>query len=202
MTITYPITPPVDIASAIRLTPVTVVAQNTSPFTLQQEVFEHQGQMWMATIQLPPLEQDQGEKWASFLMQLNGIQGTFLLGDPVGQSARGTPTGTPVVDGAGQQRAKVLNTRGWTPDTEIFKAGDYIQLDGYRLHKVLADTVSDGSGLASLDIFPRIRDVLIDGAAITVSNTVGIFRMSKNDMSYDIGEAVQYGVSFECREVI
>lgn len=202
MTITYPLTPPTDIAKAIRFSPVAVVAQNTSPFTLEQEVFEHMGQMWRVTVQVPPLEKDQGEKWASFFLALNGIQGTFLLGDPVGQTPRGTPTGTPVVDGAGQQRSKVLNTRGWTPNTEIFKAGDYIQLDGYRLHKVLVDTTSDGAGDAALDIFPRIRDELLDGTTIITENTVGIFRLEENIPSYEVAEAVLYGINFNCREAL
>lgn len=202
MTITYPVNPPSTVAASIKFAPVSVVAQNTSPFTLEQEIFEHQGQMWQVTVSLPSLEQDTGEEWATFFMALNGVQGTFLLGDPVGQTARGTPTGTPVVDGAGQSRAKVINTRGWTPDTLIFKAGDYIQLPNNRLHKVLVDTTSDGSGDAALDIFPRVRDAQADGAAIIVADTVGVFRLDGNIPEYDVREAVQYGVAFKCREAI
>ncbi len=202
MTITYPVTPPATIAKAIQFEPVAVVAANTSPFTLEQEVFEHQGQMWKLSVQLPPMEQEEAEQWVSFFMALNGLQGTFLFGDPVGQSARGTPTGTPVIDGAGQQRAKVLNTRGWTPNTEIFKAGDYIELPNNRLHKVIVDTTSDGSGDAALDIFPRVRDVLIDGATVVVSATVGTFRMSEGIPSYNVQEAVLYGINFTAREAI
>jgi hypothetical protein len=55
MTITYPTTPPVTVAKTIRIAPKTVVAESTSPFTLEQEIFEHQGQIWRAVFQLPPM---------------------------------------------------------------------------------------------------------------------------------------------------
>lgn len=202
MTITFPLTPPATIAKGIRFTPDTVVAQSTSPFTLEQEIFEHQGQMWRATIQLPPMEQDEAEEWVSFGLALNGAAGTFLFGDPVGQTARGTAAGTPLVDGAGQQRSKIVNTKGWAPNSNIFLPGDYIQLPNNRLHKVLTDTTADGSGLAALDVFPRIRDVQVDDDPIIVSNTVGIWRIDGDVPAWDIREAQIYGISFTAREAI
>ncbi len=202
MTITYPLTPPATIARGIQFTPVSVVAESTSPFTLEQEIFEHQGQMWKATVQLPPMEQDDAEDWISWGLALNGRAGTFLFGDPVGQTARGTVAGTPLIDGAGQQRSKVLNTKGWTPGSAIFQAGDYIQLPNYRLHKVLTDTTADGGGLAALDVFPRVRDVLVDSDPIIVANTVGIWRIDGDIPAWDIREAQIYGIAFTAREAI
>lgn len=202
MTITYPLTPPATVPDSIQFSPQMAVAQTVSPFTFEQEVFEHLGQMWAISVSIPPLEQDVAEEWVSFFLSLNGIQGTFLYGDPAGKSARGSPTGTPVVDGAGQQRSKVLNTRGWTPSTVIFKAGDYIELPNNRLHKVLTETTSDISGNATLDIFPRVRDVLADGAGIVVDNCKGIFRLTESNSTWDIGSAKIYGINFAAREAI
>lgn len=203
MTITYPLTPPATIAKGIRFNPVTVTAESTSPFTLEQEIFEHQGQMWRATIQLPPMEQDEAEDWVAFGLALNGRAGTFLFGDPVGQTARGTVSGSPLVDGAGQQRSKVLSTKGWTPNaTGVLVPGDYIQLPNNRWHKSLTTVDADGSGLADIDVFPRIRDVLSDGAAIITANTVGIWRIDGDVPNWDIREAQIYGISFTAREAI
>ena len=202
MAITFPLTPPATIAKGITFTPVTVVAESTSPFTLEQEIFEHQGQMWKAAVRLPPMAQDEAEDWVSFGLALNGRAGTFLFGDPSGQTARGTVAGVPLVDGADQQRSKVLNTKGWTPSSAIFQAGDYIQLPNNRLHKVLTDISADGSGLAALDIFPRVRDVLSDGATIIVANTAGIWRIDGDVPPWSIDEAIHYGISFTAREAI
>lgn len=201
MAITYPLTPPATIAKNIQFSPVTVVGESTSPFTLEQEIFEHQGQMWRATIQLPPMERAEAEEWVAFGLALNGRAGTFLLGDPVGQTPRGTVSGNLLVDGADQQRSKVLNVKSGTPG-ETLLAGDYIELPNNHLHKIMQDATIDGGGLAALDIFPRVREALTDGATVITANTVGIWRIEGDVPAWDIREAQIYGISFTAREDI
>ena len=201
MTITYPLTPPADIARGIRFNPQTAVAESTSPFTFEQEIFEHQGQMWRATVQLPPMEQAEAEEWVAFGLALNGRAGTFLFGDPVGQTPRGTVSGNLQVDGAGQQRSKTLTVKGGNSGETILP-GDYIELPNNHLHKNLTLQTIDGGGLATLDIFPRVRDVLIDSATVITSNTVGIWRIDGDVPAWDVREAVIYGINFAAREDI
>ena len=201
MTITYPLTPPADIARSIRFNPQTAVAESTSPFTFEQEIFEHQGQMWRATVQLPPMEQAEAEEWVAFGLALNGRAGTFLFGDPVGETPRGTVSGNLQVDGAGQQRSKTLTVKGGTPG-ETLLPGDYIELPNNHLHKNLTLQTIDGGGLATLDVFPRVRDILIDGETVITSNTVGIWRIDGDVPAWDVREAVIYGINFAAREDI
>ena len=201
MSINYPLTPPATIAQGIQFAPRTVVAESVSPFTLQQEIFEHQGQMFVVNVKLPPMERAEAEEWAGFFLALNGRLGTFLMGDPTGETPRGTAAGTPLIDGAGQQRSKVLNTKGWDVGATL-KAGDYIQLPDNRLHKIMVDNVADGSGLMALDVFPRIRDVLVADDPIITSNTVGIWRIDGDIPAWDIREAQIYGFAFTAREDI
>ncbi|MCK5611034.1 hypothetical protein KAR91_54680 [Candidatus Pacearchaeota archaeon] len=201
MTIIYPLTPPADIARGIRFNPQTAVAESTSPFTFEQEIFEHQGQMWRATVQLPPMEQAEAEEWVAFGLALNGRAGTFLFGDPVGETPRGTVSGNILVDGAGQQRSKTLTVKGGTTGQTLLP-GDYIELPNNRLHKNLTLQTIDGGGLATLDIFPRVRDVLIDGGTVVTSNTVGIWRIDGDISAWDVREAVIYGINFTAREDI
>ena len=201
MTITYPLTPPADIARGIRFNPQTAVAESTSPFTFEQEIFEHQGQMWRATVQLPPMEQAEAEEWVAFGLALNGRAGTFIFGDPVGETPRGTVSGNILVDGAGQQRSKTLTVKGGTTGQTLLP-GDYIELPNNHLHKNLTLQTFDGGGLATLDIFPRVRDVLIDGGTVITSNTVGIWRVDGDIPAWDVREAVIYGINFAAREDI
>lgn len=201
MTITYPLTPPATIAKGIRFNPNFAVASSKSPFTFEEEFFEHQGQEWRASIQLPPMEESEAEDWVAFQLALNGRVGTFLLGDPVGQTPRGTVSGSILVDGADQQRSKVLNVKGGNVGETILP-GDYIQLTNNRLHKNLTLATIDGGGLASLDIFPRVRDILVDGATIVTSSTVGIWRLSDNIAAWDVREAQIYGINFGIVEAI
>jgi hypothetical protein len=62
-----------------------VVAATISPFTLAQQVQKHPGQRWSIQASLPPMQRADAENWISFLLKLNGIEGTFLIGDPSGK---------------------------------------------------------------------------------------------------------------------
>jgi hypothetical protein len=189
----------------VRLVANDVVGVSQSPFTAVQQVYRYSGQFWEADITLPPMKRADAEYWISFLLKLNGPYGTFLMGDPNGATARGVATGTPLVNGAGQTGNELV-TDGWTTSTTgILKAGDYIQLGTgatSRLYKVLDDVNSDGSGNATLTLWPDLRSAPADNAAITVSNTKTTFRLNSAQTSWDINEATIYGLTFGAREAL
>jgi hypothetical protein len=205
MAISYPLSLPTTSGIAtVRLTANDIVGISQSPFTAAQQVYKYPGQFWEADIGLPPMKRADAEYWISFLLKLNGPFGTFLLGDPNGGTARGVATGTPVVKG-GSQTGNELLTDGWTTSqTGILKAGDYIQLGSgatARLYKILDDANSDGSGNATLTIWPSLRSSPSDNATITVSNPKGVFRLTTQP-SWDISEASIYGLNFGAREAL
>lgn len=204
MSITYPLAlPTVTGLQSIRLFARPTVAVAESPFTGQQQVQRHAGQRWMASVSLPPMPRAAAEEWWTFQLKLNGIEGTFLLGDPAGATARGIATGTPLVKGA-SQTGNSLITDGWTiSQTGILKAGDYIQIGSgasARLYKNLNDVNSDSNGDATLDIWPRLRSSPADNAPIVVSSCQGVFRLGANEVLADIDTAMIYGMSFTCTE--
>lgn len=201
MTISYPLAAPTTVQPrSVTFTPENVVGYSQSIFTYQSEVFAHQGERLMMNVQLPPMTRDQAAEWVAFGLALNGREGTFLMGDPVATTPRGAAGGAPVVDGAGQQRTKTLATRGWTPGAECMKAGDWIQV-GQRLHMVTVAAAADGSGNATLDIWPRVRDVLVDGQEIITANTKALWRLT-GTIGWNITEAQLYGISFSCEEAL
>lgn len=206
MAITYPVAFPSAIGFAnLNIRARTVVGVNASPFTGQQQVYKHQGQWWEAEVSLPPMKRADAEQVVTFLLKMNGQYGTFLLGDKSAPTARGVGTGTPLVNGASQTGGDLI-TDGWTPDTTgILKAGDWIQLGSgsiTRLYKVLDDVDSDGSGNATISIFPNLRSSPDDDAAITVSNTQGLWRLASNETEYSIDQMSIYGVTFACVEAL
>lgn len=206
MAVTYPLAIPTNKGLAkVRLTANNVVGVSQSPFTARQQVYKYTGQFWEADISLPPMKRADAEYWISFLLKLNGSYGTFLLGDPNGAIARGVATGTPLVKGANQTGSDLI-TDGWTPNTTgILKAGDYIQLgtgSTSLLHKVLDDVNSDGSGNATLTLWPDLRSAPSDNAAIVVSAPKGVFRLTAGQQSWDINEATFYGITFGAREAL
>lgn len=205
MTITYPLALPSVNIRGIRLYARNVVGVGQSPFTLTPQVQQHQGQRWEADIELPPLfRADDAEEWICFLQKLKGSYGTFLLRDTVSGTPRGAWAGSPLVVGAHAAQASAVNLDGLTAATTI-KAGDYVQFGtgaSSRLHKVLSDVTADGSGLATIDIWPNLREGLADNAAIVTSNAVGTFRLASNAVEWDIGIARVYGLRFAAVEAL
>ena len=206
MAINFPLNlPNITSYASARMTARSVVGVTRSPFTGSQQVQSHQGKWWEFEASLKPMTRASAEEWISFMISLNGMQGTFLLGDPLGTTARGIGTGTPLVKGASQTGSSLI-TDGWTASqTGILKAGDYIQLgagSSSKLYKVLVDANSDGSGNATFDIFPSINTAVADNSAITVASPKGLFRLASNEMGFDLQQAQNYGIAFSAIGVV
>ena len=205
MAITYPVTPPAGPNPAsIKWRPVSVVGRNQSQFTLNTEIFAHPGQRWGFEMTLPAMDRAHAAAWMGFQVALNGGQGTFLFGPVIETAPLGTGAGTPVVDGNGQQRSRTLATRGWSASQTVLKAGDWLQLGSgatSRLYMAARDVVSDGSGDAAIEIWPAIRDVLVDGAAIDLTAPKGVFRLTAFS-GWDQTAIENYGMQLQAYEVI
>ena len=110
------------------------------------------------------MRRDDAEAWCAFLTALNGVEGTFLMGVPLGPAA---PSGSPTVSGA-NQTGNTLVTAGWTNDVAI-PAGTYFQLGSggtSTLHKVAVAATASGAGAATLEVWPRVRTAPSNGAAL------------------------------------
>ncbi len=202
MAITYPINlPTTPSPSEIRIAPRSIVSLAVSPFSGAQQAYQHQGQFWQADISLPPMRRESAAPWIAAFLQLNGRYGTFRLGNEAMQTPRGAATGTPRVKGASQS-GQTLITDGWTASvTGILKQGDYIQIED-RLYMIMVDANSDGTGNATLDIWPRLRAAPLDNAVITVRNCKGLFRLTSNEMPWTHKPGNIVELSFSAVEAI
>lgn len=206
MAYTFPLAiPTITSSSRIELAANTSVGISTSPFSYSSQRQTYSGQYWELSVTLPNMARAAAEEWIAFLLKLNGAQGNFLMGDPLGVTPRGIATGSPAVNGA-NQTGQELATDGWTTSqTGILKAGDYIQI-GYRLHKILLDVNSDGSGNATLDIWPSLRESPADNSTIITSSAKGLFRLTSSRVPIaSLGghqDAPIYAMSFNAVEDI
>lgn len=206
MTITYPLTFPSD----LHFTEMTVTlrnssAKNTSPFSLEEQVYDFGGEVWEVSGSMPPMNRLQAEKYNSFLMSLRGQVGTFLMPIAGAETPNGLWGGTPLVNG-GSQTGDELDIKGLPiSQTNTAKAGDFISLGtgvNTRLYKVLADANSDGSGNMTVTIAPRLRTSPSDNDPVTVTSAKGVFRLKEQTASYEASASNLYGLSFECREAL
>lgn len=170
-----------------------------SPFTYQQQIINHAGRRWEVDVTLPPMKHADARIWLAWLAKLDGSLNTFTLGDPLGCTAQGEAGGTPLVSGA-DQTGSSLDVDGCTiSQTGWLKAGDYIQIGtgaDARLYMVTDDVDSDGAGAATINIWPPINNAPADSAAISVADTVGVFRLASNISTWSTDEAAIYGISF------
>lgn len=208
MAITYPLTFPTSGVASIRFIARNVVGTSLSPFSLKQQVVQHQGQRWEADITLPPMKRADAEVWISFFMKLYGSYGTFTMGDPNAATPRGTASsaaGTPVVNGA-SQTGDTLNIDGLpTSETGYLLAGDYIQLGtgtSTQLYKVLDDVDTNASGEAALTIWPDLRSSPSDGATVVVSGAKGLFRIASSTTDWNVNNAGFYSMTFGAVEAL
>ena len=206
MAITYPLTLPSHTGIRnITLRAVNTVGLTQSPFTYAHQAVAHSGQRWEVDVTLPAMNRADAEQWVAFLVSLRGRFGTFTLGDPVGASPRGSAGGTPLVNGASQIGGTLAIDGCTASQTGWLKAGDYIQLGtagSATLHKVLADVDSNGSGQVAVDIWPYIRTAPSDNASVTLTNTVGRFRLASNTQNWSIRDTALYGITFGGVEAI
>ena len=194
MAINYPLAlPTVTGVRSIELQATNAVAVSRSPFTFASQVHAYSGQMWSASLALPPMKLTEARQWTAWLTSLRGQYGTFLLGDTSCSQISGTATAAIVTGSAGDNTVTVT-----TVGTIL--AGDMIQIGtgaDATLHKVLVDQ----SGSGALEIWPALRKART-AAALTLTNAQGVFRLASNDVAWSVDEASIYGISFSAVEKI
>lgn len=201
--VAYPISlPALPCPSRVTEMKVNRDAMTESPFTGAQQIQKQQFEAWRFVAEYPALTNAQAREWGATLATLRGRSGTFLFGSPTWGAARGTWAGAPVVNGVGQT-GYTLALSGLTAGATM-KIGDRFQISSgefARLHEVCADAVADGSGLVTLDIWPRHRGSPGAGDPVTATNAKGVFRLASPDVTINWDRPV-YGLTIDMIEAI
>lgn len=165
------------------------VAASRSPFSLQQQVYNWQASILRASVSYQPMNNAQALPWVAFLMSLQGISNIFQFGDPLNLGPQNPAAVAGSVTGSGQTGYSLItSSSGLNP-------GDWIQL-GLRLYMVTS--VSGGT----LGIWPQIRESPAGGTTLVITNTQGVFRLTKNERKYSVNDAKVFGITFEIEEAI
>lgn len=203
MALSYPLNLPSRGPRRLRFEGQSVVGVQASPLTLEQTVYVWQGDLWRGTLDLGEFNRAEGEEWAAFILALNGPQGTFLMGDPLGTTPRGTWSGaSPLVNGAHAAGVKTVAIDGLIAGA-TGEAGDWLQFgsgSSSRLHKLVQAFTANGSGEATLEIWPMTRAALLDNAAITLASAKGVWNLAGNLNGWDIEDVRIGGISLPIME--
>ena len=181
--------PNVGIANmSMRLKRTVAVAE--SPFTLDTQVYNHQGARWEAEVTLPPLKGADASAMEAFIVGLKGRSGTFTFGNPLHTSSIGNNT----VSSA----AIRAETFALTGGTGAIPAGTYFKLNNF-LYLVTSDKAA---GATALNFQPPLRLAVTSSSAITFNLPTTTWRMQSNDIGWSINSASFYGFSFSCCEAL
>ena len=201
----YPLTfPTVSGVRTQRFALVRTVAVSSSPFTGQDQVVQHEGEYWTTQISFPPMLKDKAAQIIAFLLQLRGRRGTFSIGDQDRKTIQGVATGTIRVNGASQTGNQVALDGFANSTSNVFKAGDYIQINSF-LYMVTEDVTSNSSGEANVKIEPALRqgiETIADDATVVYSNTKTIMRLDSNETAWDTDQVSKYGISLSATEAL
>ena len=201
----YPLTfPTVSGIKTQRFALTRTVSVSASPFTGQEQVFQHEGEIWSTQITFPPMLKAKAAVVIGFLLQLRGRRGTFKIGDQDRKTIQGVATGTISVNGASQTGNQVALDGFANSTNDVFKAGDYIQIGSY-LYMVTEDVNSNASGEADVRIEPALRqgiETIADDATVTYTNTTTLMRLDSNETAWDTDQVSKYGISFSCSEAL
>ena len=166
----------------MRLRSATAVSQ--SPFTYDQQTYQHQGVRWEAEVQLPPLKRSDAKQVEAFFAALRGQANTFTMGNPIHNT---TATGAITSGSAGATTV--------TGSTSGVVAGDYFET-GSALY-----IVTDISG-SSISIMPPLRSAISSSTPMDFTLPKGTWRLASNEIGWSINEASLYGFTFACVEAI
>jgi hypothetical protein len=70
-----------------------------------------------------------------------------------------------------------------------------------QLFKVLQNVSTDGSGTATVDVWPNVRSSIANATSVKVQDTTGLFRLSSNEQSWSANQAI-YGITFGASEAL
>ena len=167
-----------------------VVAVAESPFTLDTQVYTHQGARWEAEISLPPLTHAEAKSIEGFIVGLKGREGTFTFGNPLDTSTLSDNT---VSSAAIRAESFTLGS-----GTAAVSAGTYFELNNF-LYCVTSDKAA---GATTLNFQPPLRSAVTSSLVVKYNLPTTTWRMSSNDVGWSINEASIYGFSFSCVEAL
>lgn len=172
--------------------------------SLNRQVRTRNAQRWTFKVQWPRRPAADMRDLVAFLQSQGGPAGSFAFALPT-LFNRAAGAGTPLVNGASQVGASLI-TDGWFPGLVVLRRGDFLQLAGSaKVYQMTADATADGSGNATLSIWPPLIASPANNAAIAlhelgapISWTVAL---TSQDLAIDLDHCERHGLEIDLIEV-
>jgi hypothetical protein len=198
---TYPLDVPTDPKlreATITMVSPTVISQ--SPFTGKTQRGEQAYSLWTLEGSYDNVyDENISRLWRVFFLELRGRAGTFKMIVPGTETPASGYTGSIGEVVGGSQTGTSLSTDNWDNSTTVLLAGDYFTVND-ELKVVTADVTSDGSGLATVNFEPPLRNSPDDNDAFTISNPYFIASLRSDEPSWGLRPPFVHAFSIEAVE--
>ena len=196
MALTYPLTFPTvnnkTLVKSCNLKLVHSAAMTQSTTNYKQLITNYTNARWEAEITLRPLDRIEGMAFSAFITALGGVTQTFQFGNPLmvqtGRTASHTRSTTKDVGSTTMSIA--------LGDSNGLPAGSHFEVNN-ELYMTLED-ISTSSG--NVSIAPALKTEVTASQALTIDLPKTSWRLSRNDIGWDINQAGFYDFSFNCIE--
>ena len=181
--------------------PQQAIGRSESPFTLKRQTYDYGSSRWRAIVKLPPMTRTAASEWLAFFAKVRGSE--FYLGDS--SKADVVTAETPRIKTQASSGA-VLATELWTPSTaDLLAPGDWFDVTAANgkkcLFQVLDAVSSDGSGEATISVFPNARTTISATTSLNFTSPQGTFVLDDAPaFNFDQSKLLK-GISFECVQV-
>jgi hypothetical protein len=154
---------------------------------------------WVLSFPLVIQTEEQARTWSGALSRLSSYANHFKASPPgyISSIYAGT---VPQVNGAGQLGTS-LSIKNCTNSSTVFRAGEYFEINN-ELKIVVLNTVSDGSGLATVEFEPALRAAPSNSASLVITNPKTKFRLSNSSAAWSIQPGRFYSITIDAVEQI
>jgi len=195
MTIAYPVAFPTINGKTIvqnltmRLSQSAAITESST--SMVQQVQDFGTARWEAEITIRPLDFNEARVFQAFIASLRGVGKTFRFGDPQQTYTSSVPVCT-ATQGIGFTFLNIVNS-----SNHVLKAGSHIGL-GRRMHLLLEDAPANAT--TSCEITPPTR--ASHSGSIDVTFPTTLWRLSSNDVEWNIGRESLHSFTLACVEAI
>lgn len=149
----------------------------TSVFTGSSQTVRFPGSKWHCSLNFTNLTDDESRELEALMASLDGESGRVKISHWARKGVANM--GTPLVN-APNQTGRYLQTKGWKPNTDVLRKGDYLTVNN-ELKMVTENIKSDVSGNAVIAISPMLRYSPVLNEKVEVAKPYGIFKPVDNE---------------------
>lgn len=153
------------------------------------------GQRFKFSASYPPMSRTDFAPVLAFIMKQRSQKETFQIALPDLKNAKGTVSGTVLVNGSHSAGDTTITVDGMTG---TLKAGDLVKFAHSKVYMIVADVTADGSNEATLTIEPPLREALSNDSSVTYDNVQFTVRLINDVQQFNVAldNLYRYEVDF------